>query len=109
MAAASKEVMKMKRTILFSTMAAVAAAMLTAGAQASDDRGRARTDLPPRAEWISIGQLAAKLEAQGYVIHEVDSDDGYYEVEMSDAKGMRIEADLHPVTGEPLPNRGRDD
>ena len=90
----------MKRTVLLT------AALATA---ASDDDGRRFADMPPRAQWMSIADLAAKLEAQGYTVREIDTDDGVYEVEMTDANGMRVEAYLHPVTGEPLRRQSVDD
>ncbi|KRS15679.1 PepSY domain-containing protein [Roseovarius indicus] len=94
---------------LAATAIAVAAGLAAAGAQASDDDGARMTNMPPRAEWMSVAELAQKLEAQGYTVHEIETDDGVYDVEMTNADGMRVEAYLHPVTGEPLPRRGYDD
>jgi len=95
----------MTRTILFAAALATAASGFTAGAQASDDDNRRFGDMPPRSEWMSVSALAQKLEAQGYVIREIDTDYGVYEVEMIDGNGMRVEAYIHPVTGETV--RGR--
>jgi hypothetical protein len=58
-------------------------------------------------EWMSIADLSAKLETQGYTIEEIERDDGLYEVKMSDANGMRVEAYLDPATGEPIRDRDR--
>ncbi|MEQ8298086.1 MAG: PepSY domain-containing protein [Nitratireductor sp.] len=99
----------MKRTVLLTAALATAVALATAGARASDDDGRRFADMPPRAQWMSIADLAAKLEAQGYTVREIDTEDGVYEVEMTDANGMRVEAYLHPVTGEPLRRQSVDD
>jgi len=86
---------------------ALATGLVAVTAQAQDITTKGFGTVPPRAEWMKISDLALKLEAQGYTIRELDSDDGIYEVEMQDANGMRVEAYLHPVTGEVL-QRQRD-
>lgn len=91
----------MTRTILFTAALATAAGLFALGAQASDDRARLENP-PPRSEWMSIADLSAKLEAQGYTIREIEAERGAWDVEMTDANGMKVEAYLHPVTGEPL-------
>ncbi|RBI83787.1 PepSY domain-containing protein [Rhodosalinus halophilus] len=98
----------MTRTILFTAALATATALFAVGVQASDDDARRFGDMPPRAEWMSVADLAQKLEAQGYTIREIDTEYGVYEVEMTDPNGMRVEAYLHPVTGEPVQRRARD-
>ncbi|MEE4119921.1 MAG: PepSY domain-containing protein [Paracoccaceae bacterium] len=99
----------MTRTILFTAALATATGLFALGAQASDD-DRARLDNPPpRSEWMSIAELSAKLEAQGYTIREIEAEGGAWDVEMTDANGMKVEAYLHPVTGEPLPYGDDDD
>lgn len=91
------------RTILSTTAIAGLAAVLVAGGIASaqtvrpDDSRQA-----PRAGWMSVGEIVAKIEGQGYKVHEVEIDDGAYEVKAVDANGMRVEVDLDPSTGEPL-------
>lgn len=97
------------RTILSTTFVAGLAVLLAGGIASSqavrtDDSARA-----PRAGWVSVGDLVAKLEGQGYQVHEVEIDDGAYEVKAVDANGMRVEADLDPSTGEPLRGWKRDD
>ncbi len=99
----------MKAPILFAAALATAAGLFVGGAQASDDHDKRFENMPPRAEWMSISALSQKLEAQGYTIREIDTEYGLYEVEMFDANGMRVEAYLHPVTGEPVRRRGYDD
>jgi uncharacterized membrane protein YkoI len=42
------------------------------------------------------------------MLREIEMEHGRYEVEMIDANGMRVEADLDPVTGEVLPYRDDD-
>lgn len=59
--------------------------------------------------WMSIGDLAAAVEAQGYTLVEVERDDGVYEVNMLDPQGYRIEAHLDPTTGERLQGPRWDD
>ncbi|NBN62938.1 PepSY domain-containing protein [Microvirga tunisiensis] len=84
-------------------LAAVAAAPL--GASASD------VNLPvnvPKDQWLSVEQIAAKFKADGYDVRKVEIDDGVYEVYAIDAKGMRLEAHVHPATGEILKS-GQDD
>lgn len=54
------------------------------------------------AGWMSVGAIVAKLEGQGYVVREIDTDDGVFEVKAVDRNGVRVEADLDPATGEPL-------
>jgi hypothetical protein len=90
----------MRKTLL------IAAAFAAAGgaAFASGDRDDGPRVDAPRAEWMSVSDLALKLEAQGYVVREIEVDRGAYEVEATDANGMRVEAYFHPVTGDILPS-----
>lgn len=88
---------------------AVAAGLAASGAQASDDISNRAADMPPQSEWMSVSELAQKLESQGYTVREIDTGHGVYEVEMTDANGMRVEAYLHPVTGEPVQRLSNDD
>lgn len=99
----------MKAPILFTAALATAMGLFAIGAQASDDDDTRFENMPPRAEWMSVSALSQKLESQGYTIQEIDTEYGVYEVEMVDANGMRVEAYLHPVTGEPVRRRGYDD
>ncbi|WP_306117644.1 MULTISPECIES: PepSY domain-containing protein [unclassified Roseitalea] len=88
----------MNRAITLSLLSATIAAGALAGvAWASDDDGN--RSVPPREEWMSIAELAAKLEGDGYRIREIEVDDRYYDVELIDDKGRKIDADVHPVTG----------
>jgi len=65
----------------------------------SDDRSGVSV---PRDQWMSVSQISAKLEAMGYDIREIEIEDGVYEVEAVDKNGMRVEAYVHPATGEIL-------
>ena len=52
---------------------------------------------------MPVSDVAAKLEALGYQVLEIEREDGrYYEVEMRDANGLKVEAYLNATTGEPL-------
>jgi hypothetical protein len=56
----------------------------------------------PRDQWLNPAQISEKLIAQGYKVSEIESDDGAYEVDLVDKNGTRIEAHVHPATGELL-------
>lgn len=80
--------------------AALAATLASAVPAAADDWHGKRLNVP-RDQWLAPTQMIEKLTAQGYRVHEIESDDGAYEVEMS-KNGTRIEAHVHPATGEIL-------
>jgi hypothetical protein len=84
---------------LIGTMAATAPVL--AG---DDDRIRLSV---PAAEWKSVDEIKSQLTAAGYVIREIEADDGAYEVEATDKDGVRQEFYVHPKTGEIL--RGYED
>jgi len=83
-------------TAVLGTLAVLAPAM------AGDDRLKVPSD-----KWQSPTAVGEKLAAQGYKVHEIESDDGAYEVKVTDKNGVRIEMYVHPETGEILP--GYDD
>jgi hypothetical protein len=57
----------------------------------------------PKDKWLSPTQISEKLEQKGYTVNEIEVDDGAYEVELIDKRnGTRIEAHVHPATGELL-------
>lgn len=56
----------------------------------------------PQDRWLSPAQISEKLVAQGYKVTEIESDDGAYEVDLVDKNGTRVEAHVHPATGEML-------
>ena len=60
----------------------------------------------PRDQWLPPAEIADKLAAQGYKVHEIEVDDGAYEVEMT-KNGTRMDVHVHPATGDLLP--GYDD
>jgi hypothetical protein len=56
----------------------------------------------PREQWLSPAQITEKLVAAGYKVTEIEADDGAYEVDLVDKNGTRVEAHVHPATGELL-------
>jgi hypothetical protein len=56
----------------------------------------------PADQWKSASEIASKLSAEGYKVIEIESDDGAYEVEMTDKNGVRVDTHVHPATGELL-------
>jgi hypothetical protein len=59
-----------------------------------------RTKLILSAVWLSPTQITEKLDQKGYKVTEIEVDDGSYEVEMTDKNGVRVDAHVHPETGE---------
>ena len=52
---------------------------------------------------LDAKQIIAKLEAAGYTrIHDVEKDDGIWEVEATNSAGQRVELDVDPVSGNVL-------
>lgn len=60
-----------------------------------------------RDQWKSPTVISEMLVTQGYKVHEIEQDDGAYEVKVTDKNGVRVEMYVHPVTAELLP--GYDD
>jgi hypothetical protein len=56
----------------------------------------------PRDQWMTHAQIIDKLTAAGYRVTEIETDDGVYEVDLVDKNGVRIDAHVHPATGEIL-------
>lgn len=82
----------------------VAAMGASTAVLATEDRGRLAV---PAAEWKSEAEIKDKLTAAGYTVREIETDDGAYEVKVSDKDGVKMELHVHPATGEIL--RGYDD
>lgn len=99
----------MKRAILTFAALALVAGLGAATARASDDDSSSFGTIAPRADWMSISDLARKIEAQGHTIHEIEIEHGVFEVKMTDHDGMRVKTYLHPVTGEPVKHESWDD
>ncbi len=63
----------------------------------------------PRDQWLSVTEVAQKIEAKGFKIREIEADDGVYEFEAIDSNGARVEGHAHPATGEILNTRPDND
>lgn len=87
-------------------IASALGALCATSALAADDWSGNRLNVP-RDQWLAPSQMAEKLAAQGYKVHKIESEDGTYEVDLTDKNGVLIEAHVHPATGEILP--GYDD
>lgn len=69
-------------------LVSLACAGLAAALPAFADDGARRAG----GEWISVGELASRLEALGYTaIRDIERDDGRYEVEARNPEGRRVE------------------
>ena len=101
--------MSRKRMIPGVVGGVAAAVLLSAGMVMADvERSHGGGDERPGSHWMSLAELAGKLEAQGYTPYEIEIDDGAYEVLMSDEQGIMVETYINPTTGEPLPRRWDD-
>jgi hypothetical protein len=87
--------------MLLSAILVSAAIGAPAAVLAGDDHFEGRLNVP-HDKWLSPGQISEKLDQKGYRVTEIEVDDGAYEVEMTDKNGVRIEAHVHPETGELL-------
>jgi len=87
----------MLKALAFSTFAALLA--ISVPAVADNDRNRLNI---PAEQWLSTSAVTEKLAAQGYKVTKIEADDGVYEFDAVDAKGVRIEGHAHPATGEVL-------
>lgn len=74
--------------------------MLVATPALADWDGAQRLNVP-QDQWLAPAEIADKLSAQGYKVDEIEADDGAYEVELT-KNGTRMEAHVHPATGEIL-------
>ncbi len=81
----------MNRTLL--VLATVAGIMSAGTAFAEDDRCNV-----PMSDWQSREALQQKLEADGWKVNRIKTDDGCYEAYAIDEKGQRIEAYFNPKT-----------
>ena len=82
------------------TITALTLTLASAGAAfaSSDD---ARTNAP-RDQWMSVAQITEKFTSQGYKVRQVKVEKGKYEIYAIDKDGKRVEAYVHPVTGDVL-------
>jgi hypothetical protein len=87
----------MRKTLTFTTLAALACFAVPAFADNPNNRINV-----PAEKWLSTSDVIQKLSAQGYKVTEIEVDDGVYEFDAIDANGVRIEGHAHPATGEVL-------
>jgi len=89
----------MKKTLLATILIATTAVGFAVNA--ATDVSNPAASAP--VTWMPVADVVAKLESQGYQVLEIEREDGrYYEVEMRDANGLKVEAYLDARTGEPL-------
>lgn len=85
------------------TIAAVtAAALLTLGAAFMAEAGSLGRPCTaaPEAQWLSLEQLKAKAEAQGYTVQKAKLKGACGELYARDASGARTELFVDPTSGE---------
>lgn len=99
----------MRKTLSPAAFAAFAAILVAGSVASAQTAGNGNPQNAPRAGWMSMSDIAAKVEGQGYRVLEIEIDDGAYEIKAVDAKGLRVEADLDPSTGEPIRGWRQDD
>ena len=92
----------MQSKSLLAALALTLALGLPTAALAVDDILEMNRLSVPKSQWLSATEVAEKLRAKGYNVTEIEVNDGAYEVEMTDKSGTRIDAHVHPSTGEVL-------
>jgi hypothetical protein len=92
---------------LYLAILALALSLAAAAPAMADDDYRGNRLNVPSSQWLSQSEIRDRLEAKGLKVREIEADDGAYEVEAFDDKGVKNEFHVHPATGEIL--RGYDD
>ena len=88
------------------TIAALLATVFFSISSHAQDVRSAKSDT---ARWLSIPEVAARLESAGYRnIEKIEREGGSYEVKAADQAGRRIKLYVHPQTGEVIDQRQRD-
>lgn len=93
------------RKFLLIPLIGCALATTAGAASASDDDFKIDA---PRDQWRTVAQIAEKFTAEGYDVRQVKVEDGAYEVHAIAKDGKRLEAYVHPVSGEILKRDGDD-
>lgn len=83
----------MARITIATTAAAFATVLLSAGAASAAEKCNV-----PVAEWRPAQALQKKLEAEGWKVNRLKTEDGCYEVYGVDRQGRRVEAYFNPKT-----------
>lgn len=97
------------RNILSIGVAAGLAALFAGGIATAQTGAADNGTDKSRAGGKSIAEIVTKLERQGYQVRGIELDDGVYEVKAIDSKGMRVEADFDPATGNTVRDWRQDD
>ncbi|MFG1299784.1 PepSY domain-containing protein [Xanthobacter sp. V3C-3] len=63
----------------------------------------------PLADWQPREALQKKLEAEGWTVLSIRSDDGCYKVRATDAQGARLKAKFDPATLERVRRKDNDE
>lgn len=92
------------RLLLHHVFAGLTVACLAATPAAAD-----RDCNVPLTDWQPREALQKKLEAEGWTVLSIRSDDGCYKVRASNAQGMRLKAKFDPARLEPIPGQHEDD
>ena len=61
----------------------------------------------PRSAWMPIDSAISKAESLGYIVRNVEADDGCWQVEGFDRNGAKIKLYLDPVSGEVVKLSGK--
>lgn len=91
------------RFVLHHVFAGLVLACLAATPAAAD-----RDCNVPLTDWQPREALQKKLEAEGWTVLSIRSDDGCYKVRASNAQGMRLKAKFDPARLEPIPGQHDD-
>lgn len=92
------------RLVFHHVIAGLAVACLAATPAAAD-----RDCNVPLADWQPREALQKKLEAEGWTVLSIRSDDGCYKVRATNAQGMRLKSKFDPGRLVPIPGQHDDD
>ena len=88
------------------TITALLATVFVSVSSHAQDVRSAKNDT---ARWLSIPEVAARLESAGYRnIEKIEREGGSYEVKATDPAGRRMKLYVHPQTGAVIDQRQRD-
>lgn len=82
----------------FTILTAVAALLATAAIAHAGSLGRPCTTAP-ESQWLSVGELQAKVEAQGYKVQKAKLKKACGELYTLDRNGQQVELFVDPTNG----------
>jgi hypothetical protein len=82
----------------FTILTAVAALLATAATAHAGSLGRPCTTAP-ESQWLSVGELQAKVEAQGYKVQKAKLKKACGELYTLDRNGQQVELFVDPTNG----------